>query len=51
MHKLSKENSDFKQFLKSATKDIKADRIDRSLYDKVIDDPSSYIKKTFKSKE
>ncbi len=45
MNKLSSQNNDFRQFLKDIKIDFDSKRIHKSEYDKIIDDPESYIKK------
>lgn len=45
MNKLSEQNDDFRQFLKDVKIDFDSKRIHKSEYDKIIDDPESYIKK------
>lgn len=45
MNKLSQQNEDFRQFLKDVKIDFDSKRIHKSEYDKVIDDPESYVSK------
>ena len=45
MNKLSEQNDDFRQFLKDVKIDFDSKRIHKSEYDKVIDDPETYIHK------
>ena len=45
MNKLSEQNDDFRQFLKDVKIDFDSKRIHKSEYDKVLDEPESYIQK------
>lgn len=45
MNKLCEQNPDFDQFIDDITKDFKVKTIHQSQYEKILDDPTSYIKK------
>lgn len=48
MNKFCEQNTDFKRFIDDVTKDYKVKTIHKSQYEKIIEEPESYIRKIIK---